>query len=158
LSYGARLIAIGPAYRSKMLCSEVFVAGRDIDAVQADLVVDDLAALQIIDASIDTVSTTTTASFHGFAESKVRYRDVIGCALAADAMTPSSSEINTRPAKAPSSSMKDTRPVEPLKSSSVDNPQLAAVLDAVFSEPDPEHLRRTRAVVILHEGRIVAER
>ena len=40
VSYGVRLAEIGAAYKAKMLCSDVFVAGREIDAVLADLVVD----------------------------------------------------------------------------------------------------------------------
>ncbi|MCX7110248.1 MAG: serine hydrolase [Proteobacteria bacterium] len=35
---------------------------------------------------------------------------------------------------------------------------LDTVLDWAFAEPDPKHKRRTRAVVILRDGRIVAER
>jgi CubicO group peptidase (beta-lactamase class C family) len=31
-------------------------------------------------------------------------------------------------------------------------------LDAAFSEPDPDRLRRTRAVVVVYDGRIIAER
>lgn len=160
LDYGARLTAIGTAYKAKMLCSEVFVARRDADAVLADLVVDDLAALRFIDVSIDTVSKMTTASLYGLVESKVRYRDGVGCALAIDAGIPVSSEISARkePARANRSRTKDSPLAEPVKSSSTDNPRLAAVLDAAFSEPDPEHPRRTRAIVVLHEGRIVAER
>jgi len=65
MSYGVRVAALGTAYKAKMLCSEVFVAGRDTDAVLADLVVDDLAALRSIDVSIDTRSKMTTARTSG---------------------------------------------------------------------------------------------
>ena len=51
VTYAARLIAIGAAYKAKMLCSEIFVAGRARDAVLADLVVDDLAMLRVIRAA-----------------------------------------------------------------------------------------------------------
>ena len=37
-------------------------------------------------------------------------------------------------------------------------PQLAAALDRAFAEPDAPPFRRTRAVVIVKDGRIVAER
>ena len=160
LSYGARLIAIGTAYKAKMLCSEVFLAGRDTDAVLADLVVDDLAALRFIGVSIDNLEKTAIASLYGFAESKARYRAAVGCALSTGTVTPASGKISTRgkSARANILRFKDNHPFEPLRSSSTDNPRLAAVLDAAFSEPDPEHLRRTRAVVVLHEGRVVAER
>jgi CubicO group peptidase (beta-lactamase class C family) len=35
---------------------------------------------------------------------------------------------------------------------------LVEAMDNVFSEPDPEHLRRTRAVVVVYDGRLIAER
>ena len=31
-------------------------------------------------------------------------------------------------------------------------------MDLAFSEPNPEALQRTRAIVVVHQGRIVAER
>lgn len=145
---------------AKMLCSEVFVAGRGTDAVLADLVVDDLAALRFIDVSIDPVLKMTTASLYGLMESKARYRDAFGCASATGSENPASWELSARkgPAGAHRLRAEDRPPVEPVKPSSTDNPRLAAVLDAAFSEPDPARPRRTRAVVVLHEGRIVAER
>jgi CubicO group peptidase (beta-lactamase class C family) len=160
LTYGVRVAALGTAYKAKMLCSEVFVAGRDTDAVLADLVVDDLAALRSIDVSIDTRSKMTTASLYGLAESKVRYRHGFGCALANASEIAAAWEIHARkgPARANRLRIKDGPFVEPVKSSSTENPGLRAVLDAAFSDPDPEHPQRTRAVVVLHGGRIVAER
>lgn len=160
VSYSSQLIAMGAAYKAKMLCSEVFVAGRDFDAVLADLVVDDLAALRFIDVSIDNASKMTTASLYGLEESKVRYRDAVGCALATESEAPASWEISVRkaPDRANRLQIQGSPLVESVESSSTVNTRLAAVLDAAFSEPDPEHPRRTRAVVILHEGHIVAER
>jgi len=160
VTHGARLIAIGTAYKAKMLCSEVFVAGRDLEAVMADLVADDLAALRVIGAAIDEGEKTVTASLYGFAETEVRYRGDIGCALSSEKARPASSETDAqvRQGAANYPRLKGSQPVKPAKSGSVDNPRLAAVLDDAFSEPDPEHPRRTRAVVVVHKSRIVAER
>jgi CubicO group peptidase (beta-lactamase class C family) len=40
----------------------------------------------------------------------------------------------------------------------VDGAALPKAIDEAFAEPDPAHPRRTRALVVVHEGRIVAER
>jgi CubicO group peptidase (beta-lactamase class C family) len=40
----------------------------------------------------------------------------------------------------------------------VDHGALEAAVEAAFAEPDPIHPRRTRALVVVHGGRIVAER
>ncbi len=37
-------------------------------------------------------------------------------------------------------------------------PALDAAVAAAFAEPDPAHPRNTRALVVVHRGRIVAER
>lgn len=119
-----------------------------MDAVQADLVVDDLAALRFIDASISENSNAAIASFYGFAESEVRYREVTGCTLVNDETAPAAIETN----------LLQPGVVQPLETSTEVNAELESVLDDAFIESDPEFLKRTRAVVILHQGRIVTER
>ena len=161
LSYGARLLYIGTAYKAKMLCSEVFVAGRNVDAVLAELVLDDLASLRFINSSIDKKERTATASFFGFFENKVRYRNTLGCALTTDMLTPASWEINAQEGQSNSNYFrlnKASQPTGTIRSKRTDNSKLIAVLDEAFSEPDPKYPRRTRAIVVLHKGRIVAER
>ena len=159
LSYATRLIDIGVAYKAKMLCSEVFVAGRDPNTVLADLILDDLAPLSIIDTSIIGVKNTVTASFFGLFENKVRFRNAFGCALASDALTPASWEKSTLEKQ---NNANYSPPINKqytgwFQSNQANNPHLVAVLNDAFSEPDPDHPRRTRAIVILQKGRIVAE-
>ena len=38
------------------------------------------------------------------------------------------------------------------------NPQLAAALDRAFAEPEQPPFRRTKAIVVVRDGRVVAER
>src|SRR5262249_3094381 len=35
---------------------------------------------------------------------------------------------------------------------------LQAVIDSAFDEPDPSRPRRTRALIVMHEGRVIAQR
>jgi CubicO group peptidase (beta-lactamase class C family) len=51
----------------------------------------------------------------------------------------------------------DLLPEEP-SSARIDRRKMDAAAEAVFAEPDPRRLRRTRAVVVVHDGRLVAER
>ena len=39
-----------------------------------------------------------------------------------------------------------------------DNPAIRAAITQAFAEPDPAHPRNTKAVVVLHHGRLIAER
>lgn len=160
LSYSAQLIPIGTAFTAKMLCSEVFVAGRAPRAVLADLAVDDLAALRVISTSINYAEQTATASLYGFMERTARFRGDVGCALSFEEVETASSEVDEWEGQRRTdySRFTEHQPIETTQSRGVDIPRLAAVLDDAFSEPDPAHPRRTRAIVVVHKGRIVAER
>jgi CubicO group peptidase (beta-lactamase class C family) len=161
LSFAARLVAVGTAYTAKMLCSEVFVAGRDAAAVRAELAVDDLAVLRAMDASVDPLTKAATASLYGLAEGKARYRDGVGCAFTADPPVAGSWEAGARIAAGDAKHRPlggDVQPLESAQTRGALNRRLSAALDDAFSEPDPARPRRTRAVVVLHHGHIVGER
>jgi len=149
LMHGAQLLSMGSAYKSKMLCSEIFVAGREQGAVLDELIIDDLSALKSISSTVDSETKTVTSSFYGFAKSKVQYRENGGCAVMSDiayAIPPlvKNSNINSIPGLEEQIASEKSR--------------LSEVVSNAFYEPDPEHPRRTRAVVIVHNGKIIAER
>lgn len=150
--YAARLVSVGVAYKAKMLCSGVFVSGRSPRAVLTDLEVDDLAMLRHVDATLDRATKSVTATILGLVTRQAVYRDGLGCALALDGRMPAgvaAGELSPRPANSPDST---------LAIDSVERDRLEAVVDRAFGEPNPLHARRTRAVVIVHKGHIVAER
>lgn len=149
---GRPILAMLTAYEAKMLCSEVFVAGRAPEHVLAELASQDLSVLRFLSARVDRASRTATVRAPlGVMRREARFRDSGGCALTFEQH---SSLTGERPRDEPQKSAPD--PESPLNGEATT--RLAAVLDAAFSEPGPERLRRTRAVVILSNGRIVAER
>jgi CubicO group peptidase (beta-lactamase class C family) len=144
--YVARVASILAAYKAKMLCSEVFVAGRDPQVVERELEVDDLEPLRFISTSVDRSARRVTSSVAGMLEQEAVYRGSLGCAVRFEPDT-------TRTIAAhPAASRETADGAVPV------NETLRAVLDRAFAEPDPERPRRTRAVVILRDGHIVAER
>ena len=48
-------------------------------------------------------------------------------------------------------------PIDP-SSMGIDSQRLEKALDAAFSEPGPEKPRKTRAVIVVYDGRLIAER
>lgn len=137
------LLHIGVAYKAKMLCSAVFVSGRPPAAAAADLAVDDLAPLRYVETRVGT--DTVSARLLGVSYHAV-HRPGLGCTL----IHPDFPLADTPAIPVPAAPME----VPPLP---VSRP-LAAVLDWAFAEPDPAHRRRTRAAVILQDGRVIAER
>lgn len=141
------LLHVGVAYKAKMLCSAVFVSKRPPESASADLTVDDLALLRYVDARIE--GSRVVANLYGLIAHEAVYRPGLGCTLIHDGF------VVIAPAQGPTSSAGGVIPpiqVPPRQE------RLDDVIQWAFSEPDPLHLRRTRAVLILHEGRIVAER
>jgi CubicO group peptidase (beta-lactamase class C family) len=139
------LLSIATAYKAKTLCSEVFVAGRDPDSVLHGLAIDDLAALRAVSTDVNRRAATTTASLVGLARRRAQFRDDLGCALV------SHSTAEQHSTREPSRERVAALPAATTGS-------LEAAIDSAFIEPDAEHLRRTRAVVVLQHGAVVAER
>lgn len=150
LIFGIRLLSIGTAYKAKMLCSEVFVAGRNPDDVLADLELDDLKALRVIEAKVDrTARTAFATSLLGIVGRQARFRGDVGCAVVFGGdQQPAVLEASPRERRDES----NDPAVAPR------NQRLEALLDEAFSEPETARPRRTRAVIVVHDGRIVAER
>ena len=151
----SRLAPIGTAYAAKMLCSGVFVSRRlPEDVEREDIRAENHPLLGLVQTELDTGRQRISATFVGFAQRVAQYRPGAGCTLAlgadADALIARLKALGpARPARALPTA---APPPE------VDGGALATTLDWAFSEPDPEHLRRTRAVVILYDGKIIAER
>ena len=142
------LVVIATAYKAKTLCSEVFVAGRDADSVLHGLAIDDLAALRAVATSIDRREATTTASLLGLAKRRAQFSNELGCALV--------SHPSTQP-----HAMRDPLRVLPetvVTLSPATRRALEAAIDSAFLEPDAALARRTRAVVVMQRGVVVAER
>jgi CubicO group peptidase (beta-lactamase class C family) len=154
-----RMASIGVAYKAKMLCSGVFVSGRDANEVLADLEVDDLAILRRVGVSIDRSMKTVTADVLGLIERRAAYREGLGCALVPGDKTPySSTESAQGQASRAAARTAAERAPPHAASDDVHRERLEPVLDRAFAEPNPLHQRRTRAVVIVHKDRIVGER
>lgn len=160
--YGSKLVAIGTAYTAKTLCSGVFVSHRDPASVLGtDLSPDVHPILRLVDASTDRDARQVTASLFGLAQRKAIYRDGFGCVVVdpnGGVIPAAASLIDETPKRAgPSSATDDLRAAgEPAPE--IDAAALRAAVDWAFAEPHPKLPRNTRAVLVVHDGRIIAER
>jgi CubicO group peptidase (beta-lactamase class C family) len=157
LGYGVYLLAnlapIGAAYAAKTLCSAVFVSGRAAsDVVREDIRAENHPLLRFILPEVDTSRRIASATFLGLARREADYRPGLGCTIAIGTIKDSAAPATTGSIVAPDGFEAGA------PSGHVDAAKLQAVIDEAFTEPDPEHLRRTRALVVVQDGRIVAER
>jgi CubicO group peptidase (beta-lactamase class C family) len=147
---------------AKVVCSDVFVGGFAPEQALADLPDEPIAKL--VRTRIDVAGRRVHASVPLVARREARYRDGIGCtlvsgdttvsgALAAAALAVYEDTVTGVHVRAVGDSM-----ARGPEDDDVDRAAIDAALDEAFSEPDGTPTRRTRAVVIVHRGRIIAER
>ncbi len=147
-----KVLPMGGGYMAKTLCSEYFVAGRNDPAeIHADL--EDIHPLFDWGSyEIDEVSRQVTAHVAGgLLSTTAVYREGLGCTIAAGV---EASDLAPLPGTPPGRSAR----LSSLPGQPGELPALEGVLDEAFSEPSDDSRRRTRAVVVMKDGRVLAER
>jgi CubicO group peptidase (beta-lactamase class C family) len=147
---------VATGFIANVLCSETFVSGLD----PARNVAETIAAMPgagligwAMDYRVDRARKDVTVSLLGLGESRAVYRGELGCFLDhGDAV---------RDVALPAADKPQAPLLPEVAGPSVVTPQseaLAAALDSAFAEPDAPPFRRTRAIVVMKDGRIIAER
>jgi CubicO group peptidase (beta-lactamase class C family) len=159
-----RVALLGSGYMAQTLCAGVFVSDRSMDDLMAeDLSGPGLELLGLFQPTLDRDAETVSASAYGIAAQTAIHRDGLGCTLlhGAEEKGLRAQAAELFPAPAPRTDAEwpagDQVTALPLPAK-VDGAGLAKAIDAIFAEPDPTHPRNTRALVVVHGGRIVAER
>jgi CubicO group peptidase (beta-lactamase class C family) len=139
---------VGAGYRAKVVCTALFGSGRPLDEHLTSQIADDAyLILRPFAVQVDRTERRVTASLFGFFPRTAVHRDGLGATLLAGApaaaLGPAPAIVTRQAGNWPSAA---------------GAPALLRVVDAAFEEPNPRRLRRTYAVLVVHEGRIVAER
>ncbi len=146
---------VATGFVANILCSETFVSGLDPARVFSDTTAAMPGAGLIawaMDDKVDRARKDVTVTLFGIGRSHAVYREGLGCHLEhgeAD-LAPMSAEGQAQPALLPD--IAGPSIVAP------ESPQLAAALDRAFAEPARPPLRRTKAIIVVKDGRIIAER
>ena len=151
----------GTAYSAKVLCSGVLMAGLDRERLEQE----DLAlGSRLIHAQINPQRNQVKATAIGGLISAIATRQAnLGCSLNRAQQPPVM--LTTSPRPSASTDPKGTKDPWPLNRDAasvppvVDRLLLDHALDQAFAEPDPTRRpRRSRAVVVVQDGWVVAER
>lgn len=161
--YAWRAFPIISGYSAKDVCSCVFVAGRDVtDVVNNEL---NSFPLSLGRVTINAADSSATATVWGMAKRKAIYRRGLGCTLVVGLSEEEIRNQHPRLATTPSS-LSDSLPW-PVGNKSVarlpqeiDSVKLNQAIDHAFLETsqEPMKLNRTRAVAVIYNGQIIAER
>jgi CubicO group peptidase (beta-lactamase class C family) len=159
----ATQLRIGAGWKAQILCSGIFVSGRDAAVVlKEDVSVHPL--LKFIGARADFEKKEVRTSFLGLIKNRAIYHPRLGSILLSGVPE---EKVRSWPAEIPEAEPDHPETI-PWPSgdlvpdaglpAGLDSQRLDRAVEEAFSDPDPKNPRRTRAVLIVHEGRIIAER
>lgn len=152
--YLGPIAPIATGYAAKITCSGHVVSGRSVEDVAGDL--PDNPLVPFLRTSADDDAGTVTSSLLGLWPSTAYATDGLGCTLAEE-----------RPAFAPLPALPAPDPDAPWPAGdgpatvpdTVDADALDTAIATAFTEDDPEgRQRNTRAVVVVKDGELIAER
>jgi CubicO group peptidase (beta-lactamase class C family) len=143
---------------SHTLCSETFVAGLDPDEAFAENF-RSMPALRwvvpLLRYQVDRAHREVIATLAGRFRSRAVHHAGVGCRLVYAGTDDAAVPETTPSGAAPAVSVPDIADAAVVPPA---NDALGAALDRAFAEPQAGPRRGTKAVVVLHDGRIVAER
>jgi CubicO group peptidase (beta-lactamase class C family) len=150
---------LGASYAAKIAASAIFLSGRDAETILEDGDIDAAGGVRL---DVDREARRVTAWIGPIGRTAV-FREGLGTALVIDHSEEEVCGFTTTPI--PGGDSDDARPwptgdilaQDPLPDT-IDADGLARILEEAFSEPDPARPRRTRAVVIVQDERLIAER
>ena len=154
-----RAVRVATGVVAHNVCSKTFVSGLDPQTVFSETT--ERAGLRglrsVLGFHVDRTTRTVDASVAGMFGSRAVFHEGLGCVLLHGSREPYilKSDIEAlRIPKSPPLLPEIAGPdiVQP------SDPALKAALDHAFEEPAEPPFRRTKAVVVVHEGKVIAER
>jgi CubicO group peptidase (beta-lactamase class C family) len=159
---GQKLATVGTAMQARRVCSGVFISGRDVESIVAQELAPN--ANDPMKFEIDYEDKKVSSTIWGGSKRVAIYREGLGTTIVVGA---TEEEIRSQPFKPieplpvdpesvpwPTGDLDAVDPTPP----GVDMEKLNELVDAAFTEPVLEKPRWTRAVVVVHNDKIIAEK
>ena len=141
------------------VCSKTFVSGLDPQTVFSETIAGDgLRRMRhVLAFHVDRAGRTVDASVAGLLTSRAIFHDGLGCVLLHGSREPYIPRSDIEALKVPKSPplLADIAGPDIVQPA---DPALKAALDHAFEEPAEPPFRKTKAVVVVHDGKVIAER
>lgn len=148
-----RAAGVAAGFVSHQLCSATFVSGLEPEAFYREAVAPTLQPVEFLaQHKVDRDRREVTASFAGLGEHRAIYRGQLGCLIVQEPMPAEATIDLPPPAPALLPEIAGPQPVETAE------PAIRAALDLAFSETRGAPQRATKAIVVVQDGRVIAER
>ncbi len=150
---GRRLLPVAAGMAAKQICSLRFVSGMDVGRARALYLEAPLqGADAILEIDVDPVRESVTARVPGIVSQRAVHRRGFGCTLVQD------ESHALEPVEAPAIESSVMRLDAAHRAEVFDADRLAAAVDRAFRETAGAPARDTLAVVVFHDGKLIAER
>jgi CubicO group peptidase (beta-lactamase class C family) len=154
-----RALRSATGYVAHNVCSKIFVSGLDPQAVLSETIArDSLRRLRpLLRYHLDRAAKTVDVSVAGLFGSRAASHEGFGCVMLFGSEQPYLLRSDVEALKTPKTppllaEIAGPAVVEPT------DPALRAALDHAFEEPEAPPFRRTKAVVVVRDGSVIAER
>ena len=166
LWYASAALPVGTGYVAKYLCSSTFISERDPAVVFEEDIKPVNPLARVVRWSVDAEGRTVTARALRVFESRSLYREGVGCTLIRDVTEEQlrgqvfygDSGGSIRSGGLPEILWPDGEASANPETLGVDRDKLERALDSAFAEPEDGDHRKTRAVVIVYQGKLIGER
>jgi len=154
-----RAIRVATGVVAHNVCSKTFVSGLDPQTVFSETMErDGLRRLRhLLTFHVDRAAKTVDASVAGLLASHAVFHDGLGCVLLHGSRAPYILKSDIDALKVPKTPPLLAEIAGPDIVAPSD-PALKAALDHAFEEPAEPPFRKTKAVVVVHDGKVIAER
>lgn len=151
LNFGLKYASIGSAYNAKMVCSCTFLQNRSLENIKAE----ELYAVPFSNIEVNKVEQSVSVDIYGIAKTKAIFRPGLGCTLVNEM---EESEIKNQPKLPRYKGMDMPDETELEKGIGIDSINLQNAINEAFTETNPKIPKVTRAIVVMQNGKIIAEK
>jgi CubicO group peptidase (beta-lactamase class C family) len=158
LAYGGHYLSAvlnaGSGFSAKNICSGYFISGMSGQQIVDEVLIPASTVLSNIGYEIDTENRRVDTRLFGLYQRRAVFNQATGCTLLRQGREKIDSQPEALEVEEPNASLP-----WPLGSApAAEDLRLKPLLEQAFTEPDPKHARNTKAVVVIHEGHLVAEK
>lgn len=152
-SYGS-IARNGSGYAAKNICSGYFLSGFSPETMKREALAGASSALENISYTIDEEARTVTTTLSGLFKRRAVYTPGIGCTL----LPASVKKVDFTVEPMSVLDVSDQLPWPQGSAAPARTQSLDALLDQAFAEIDPDSPRNTKAIVVVHNGELIAEK
>jgi CubicO group peptidase (beta-lactamase class C family) len=164
--YISNTLPIGAGFTAKYLCTSTFISKRNPEIVYKEDIAPIYWLFEYVSWKVNRETQSVSANYYGLFTARAFYRDGCGCSLIVgtteDKMRRQTFYQQTAEG-APPARRGDLPwpegsqgPMDPA-SQGLDPAKLQKAVDAAFTETEPGKPKKTRAICVIYDGRLVAE-